>query len=211
MSAPRRDFDIRELLANNRAWAETRVAEDPGFFERLAEGQAPSILLFGCSDSRKCLNTMLGTGPGELFVHRNIGNQVDPTDPNAQAVLEYAIHNLGVQHVVVKGHTRCGGMAAALAGYDQGMVGSWLRAARGLVARNARELNEIADSQERADRLSELNVLAQVENVLRSNPYRRARDSGNAPEVHGWVVELETGLIRSLDLPLDRWRREKLV
>lgn len=202
---------LDHLLANNKAWADARLAEDPDFFADLAEGQAPSILLFGCSDSRKCVNAMLGTGPGDMFVHRNIGNQVAPADTNAQAVLEYAIHRLGVGHVVIKGHTRCGGMAAAMAGYDQGMVGNWLRDARGLVARNARELNAIPDEADRADRLSELNVIAQAENVLKSNAYRRAREAGKAPEVHGWIFELETGLVRPLELPKDRWVREKLL
>lgn len=202
---------LDRLLANNRAWAAARLAEDPGFFEELASGQAPSILLFGCSDSRKCVNAILGTGPGDIFVHRNIGNQVAPADTNAQAVLEYAIHHLGVGHVVIKGHTRCGGMAAAMEGYDQGMVGNWLRAARGLVARNAQELNAIPDEGGRADRLSELNVIAQAENVLKSNAYRRARDARKAPEVHGWIFELETGLVRPLELPKDRWAREKLI
>jgi carbonic anhydrase len=202
---------LDHLLANNREWAEARLAEDPDFFEELASGQAPSVLLIGCSDSRKCINAMLGTRPGDIFVHRNIGNQVSPADTNAQAVLEFAINHLEVQHVVIKGHTRCGGMKASLAGYDQGMVGTWLRDARGLVARNARELNEIPDEGARADRLSELNVIAQAENVLKSNAYRGAREAGKAPEVHGWIFELETGLVRPLELPKDRWVKEELL
>jgi carbonic anhydrase len=202
---------LQGILENQKAWVDACLSEDPEYFHRLAEGQHPHSLFFGCSDSRMCLNSMLGTRPGELFIHRNVGNQVDTTDPNAQAVLEFAIQTLGVGDLIVAGHTRCGGMAAALAGHDQGMVGNWLRGARGLVARNAQELNAIPDPQDRADRLSEINVVAQTENVLRSHPYRRAREAGNAPEVHGWLFGLETGYIREVELPLDRWRREKFL
>ena len=205
------DSTLQGFLERHQAWVDARLAEDPQFFLKLTEGQHPAFLFFGCSDSRVAVNSMLGTRPGELFVHRNVGNQVDPTDPNAQAVMEFAIHQLGVQHLVVCGHTGCGGMAVALTGYDQGMLGNWLRHLRGLVARNSLELRAILDPQDRADRLSEINVVAQVENLLRSAAYGKARGEGRAPEVHGWVFELKSGHLRAVDLPLDRWRREKLL
>ncbi len=203
------DSTLQGFLESHQAWVDARLAENPEFFLKLAEGQHPAILFFGCSDSRMSVESMLGARPGELFIHRNVGNQVDPTDLNAQAVMEFAIHHLGVQHIVVGGHTDCGGMAAALAGYDQGMLGSWLRHLRGLAARNGPELRAIPDPQDRANRLSEINVVTQVENLLRSAAYRKAREGGQAPEVHGWLFELKTGHIRAVDLPLDRWKREK--
>ncbi len=197
---------VEELLANNRAWVQASLAEDPELFRTLAGGQRPPYLFFGCSDSRKCPNTMLGARPGELFIHRNIGNQVPLGDPNVQAVLEFAILRLQVKHVVVGGHTRCGGMAAALDGDTRGAVGAWLRPVRELAARHDGELLAIADRQQREDRLSELNVVAQAESVLRSPAYREARARGRAPEIHGWIFELGTGYIRELELPREGWR-----
>lgn len=203
------DFSI--LLKRNRAWVEAKGREDPEFFRRLAEGQSPAFLFFGCSDSRKCINSMIGTGPGELFVHRNIANQVPPDDGNVQAILEYAILTLKVRHVVVGGHTRCGGVGAALAGVDEGAVGAWLEGLRALARENARELDSIPDPVDRANRLSEINVMAQARNVLLSSPYRKAREEAFAPTVHGWIFDLATGLIREMELPEEEWRKEGLL
>jgi carbonic anhydrase len=203
--------EYRELLERNRAWVEARTAGDPDFFTNLAEGQRPPFLFFGCSDSRKCLNSMLGAGPGELFVHRNIANQVPLNDPNVQAVLEFAILNLRVRHVVVGGHTRCGGVGAALAGLSDGAVGSWISGLRELAAAHARELDGLPSPLARANRLAEINVVAQVRNVLLSAPYRKAAEEGRAPSVHGWIFDLASGLIREVELPTVEWGEEGLL
>lgn len=203
--------EYRELLERNRSWVEAKVAEDPGFFTDLAEGQRPPFLFFGCSDSRKCLNSMLGAGPGELFVHRNIANQVPLDDPNVQAVLEFAILNLRVRHVVVGGHTRCGGVGAALAGLSDGAVGAWIAGLRELAATHAGELEGLPNLLARANRLAEINVVAQVHNVLLSKPYQRAKKEGKAPSVHGWIFDLASGLIREVELPVGEWREEGLL
>jgi carbonic anhydrase len=203
--------DFNKLLSHNRAWAEGRKAEDPGYFQRLAGGQRPPFLLFGCSDSRKSLNTMLGTEPGELFVHRNVANQVPPNDPNVQAVLEFAILELKVQHVVVSGHTHCGGVGAALRGVEKGALGAWLKGLRDLARSHAGELGTLPDLPARADRLAEINVLAQLRNILVSTPYRRALEEGFAPSVHGWMFDLSTGLIRDMELPRSEWQSEGLL
>jgi carbonic anhydrase len=203
--------DFQRLLEKNRAWVAAKLAEDPEFFVKLAEGQRPPFLFFGCSDSRKCLNSMIGTGPGELFVHRNIANQVPLEDVNVQAVLEYAILNLRVRHVVVGGHTRCGGVGAALAGLEGGAVGAWLKDLRALAAAHSEELEPLPSLLDRANRLSEINVLAQVRNVLLSPAYRKAREEGVAPTVHGWMIDLASGYIREMDLPEEGWRREGLL
>ncbi len=203
--------DFRELLNRNRQWVEAKLAGDPEYFRNLAEGQRPPFLFFGCSDSRKCINSMIGVEPGELFVHRNIANQVPPQDPNVQAILEYAILTLRVRHVVVGGHSRCGGVGAALAGYDQGAVGAWLKDLRDLAAKHEEELRPLPSMLARADRLSEINVVAQLENVLRSPPYLSARAEEKAPTVHGWMFDLASGFIRELELPEEEWRREGLL
>jgi len=203
--------DFARLLERNRAWVQAKISEDPDYFTDLAQGQRPPFLFFGCSDSRKCLNSMIGSEPGELFVHRNIANQVPLHDPNVQAVLEYAILNLQVRHVVVGGHTCCGGVGAALAGLEEGAVGAWLKDLRALASEHQAELASLPNLLARADRLSEINVVTQARNVLLSDPYRRAKEEGFAPSIHGWVFDLSTGLIRELDLPLEDWERKGLL
>jgi carbonic anhydrase len=200
-----------KLLERNRDWVEARIAEDPDYFKKLAEGQQPPFLFLGCSDSRKCMNSMIGSEPGELFVHRNIANQVPLDDPNVQAVLEFAILNLKVRHVVVGGHTRCGGVGAALAGLEDGAVGRWIKNLRDLARLHEEELAELPDPLARANRLAEINVVVQLRNVLLSAPYGEAREGGFAPTVHGWMFDLSTGLIREMELPLEEWRDEGLL
>jgi carbonic anhydrase len=200
-----------ELLKRNRAWVRARLDENPDYFQALAQDQKPPFLFIGCSDSRKCINTMIGTRPGEGFIHRNIANQVHSRDENVLAVLEYALLMLQVQHVAVVGHTRCGGVAAALAGHREGAVGAWLASLRSLVAHNREELDRLPDAESRADRLAELNVVAQVENVLRSQAYHDAVERGHPPEVHGWMFDLKSGLIRELPLPRQAWRDSGLL
>jgi carbonic anhydrase len=203
--------EFQQLLDRNRAWVEKKTSEDPDFFTKLSEGQSPPFLFFGCSDSRKCLNSMIGTGPGELFIHRNIANQVPLCDANVQAVLEYAILTLRVRHVVVGGHTRCGGVGAALAGLEDGAVGAWLANLRDLAVSHGSELRALPSLLDRANRLSEINVVSQVRNVLLSGPYQKAREEEKAPSVHGWIFDLESGLIREMELPLEEWEREGLL
>lgn len=203
--------DFSKLLERNRAWVEAKGRSDPEFFRKLAQGQDPDFLFVGCSDSRKSINKMLGTEPGDLFIHRNIANQVQLTDGNVQAILEFALLNLKVRHVIIGGHTRCGGVKAALEGVEEGAVGAWLTNLRALAALHAPELAAIRDPAERADRLSEINVMAQARNVLLSGPYKEAKVAGHAPTVHGWIFELQTGLIRELELPEDEWRRDGLL
>lgn len=203
--------EIEDLFRRNRRWVEETLTEDPDFFQELARGQAPSFLVVGCSDSRKCPNIMLGTGPGDLFVHRNIANQVLPDDGSAQAILEFAILTLEVPHVVVMGHTRCGGVGAALQGLKEGSVGSWLRDLRSLADAHAPELDALPDGPERADRLAEINVVAQVRNVLLSSAYGEARERGSAPAMHGWMFDLSSGYVRELELPRETWREEGIL
>jgi carbonic anhydrase len=164
--------DFARLLERNRAWVQVKISEDPDFFTKLAQGQRPPFLFFGCSDSRKCLNSMIGSEPGELFVHRNIANQVPLHDANVQAVLEYAILSLKVRHVVVGGHTCCGGVGGALAGLEEGAVGAWLKDLRALASEHQEELEGLPNLLARAKRLSEINVVSQTRNVLLSNPFR---------------------------------------
>lgn len=188
---------IPECFAANRAWAERMRARDPLFFERLVSGQSPELLWIGCSDSRLMPTEMIGKRPGEVFVHRNIANLVVDGDVNCSAVIEYAVEVLHVRHVVVCGHYGCGGVRAAIAGHRLGDTGAWLRPLRLLDAQKRVELDRLPE-REREDRLCELNVEAQVENLCRSEAIRTAWARGQEVSVHGWIYSLSDGLLRAL-------------
>src|SRR5580700_6382735 len=152
-------------FAANRTWAREAVEHDPQFFERLEGLQSPDLLWIGCSDSRLPPNEIIGRAPGELFVHRNVANVVEHTDVNCLSVLQYAIDVLQVKHVIVVGHYGCGGVRAAMANTPLGLIDNWLRHIRDVHLQNREELNAIEDFDQRANRLAELNVEAQVANV----------------------------------------------
>ncbi len=187
------------LFENNRRWAAEMARRDPDTFRRLAGGQAPPYLWIGCSDSRVPASQVVGLGPGEVFVHRNVANLVVAEDPNGQAALRFAVEVLQVDHVIVCGHYDCGGMLAALRDGDAGLPEGWLRHLREVRRKHEGALAELASEAERHDRLCELNVLEQVERVNRTAPVRRAREEGRALEVHGWIFDPRDGLIRDLD------------
>jgi len=186
-----------ELLANNRAWAAARIAEEPGFFDRLSRQQTPAYLWVGCSDSRVPANEIVGLPPGEVFVHRNIANVVVHSDLNALSVLEYAVDALRVRHVIVTGHYGCGGVRAALEGSRIGLVDNWLRHVQD-VARVNRPLLEGLPFERQVDRLAQLNVIAQVENLCRTTIVQDAWRRGQVLSVHGWIYGLRDGLLGDL-------------
>ena len=191
---------LARLRANNRAWAESRTRADPDFFRRLCGLQAPDFLWIGCADSRVPANEIVGLAPGELFVHRNVANVVPPDDPNATAVLQYAVEVLRVEHVIVCGHYGCGGVQAALGEVLHGPVERWLTHVRDVRNAHADELARIADPDARAHRLAELNVIAQVESVTRVAAVREAWHRGQPLAVHGWIYDLRDGLLRDLEV-----------
>src|SRR4029078_6762836 len=132
---------LDHLKANNRAWAEGKVAADPGFFRRLKKQQAPKYLWIGCSDSRVPANDIVGLDPGELFVHRNVANLAPPQDANYLSVLHVAVDVLKVKHSLVVGHYGCGGVLAAVDGKRRGLVDHWLHPIRE-VAHDQRHAHE---------------------------------------------------------------------
>src|ERR1700729_1365578 len=145
---------LDELKENNRAWAARKVAADPGFFRRLEGQQAPQYLWIGCSDSRVPANEIVDLLPGELFVHRNVGNVVVHTDLNCLSVLQYAVDVLKVKHVIVCGHYGCGGVRAAHERLTLGLVDNWLRHVQDVAALHRDALQE-APLESRIDRLCE--------------------------------------------------------
>ena len=195
--------DIETLFANNRAWAAQMELDNPGFFNRLADQQSPRYLWIGCADSRVPANQITGLLPGEVFVHRNVANVVFENDLNCMAVLEFAVRVLKVRHVIVCGHYGCAGVRAARERNTEGVVDSWLSGLRELWDNHKAELAQL-DSVEANARLSELNVCHQVRAVGRTSVVRRAWEEGMALDVHGWIYGVEDGLLRDLDVRMNR-------
>jgi len=188
---------LDELLEGNRAWAAAMVDGDPAFFANLSRGQAPDYLWVGCSDSRVPANQITGLAPGEVFVHRNVANVVVHTDLNFLSVLQYAVDILRVRHVIVCGHYGCGGVTAALTRARHGLIDNWLQHVADVAERHADELAALPESQ-RVDRLCELNVIDQVENVCETTIVGDAWARGADVTVHGLVYGLDDGLLRDL-------------
>jgi carbonic anhydrase len=193
---------LDRLLQNNRAWAAERVKRDPTFFTRLEKQQAPSFLWIGCSDSRVPANEIVGLDPGELFVHRNVANVVVHTDLNCLSVLQFAVDVLKVNHVIVCGHYGCGGIRAALEKDSHGLIDNWLRHVQDVARAHDVKLGAIPDFDARVDRLCELNVIDQVQNVARTTVVQDAWRRGHAVQLHGWVYGLKDGLITDLGISL---------
>ena len=186
---------LPELFANNVAWSRGKTDADPLYFSRLVNIQRPEYLWIGCSDSRVPANEIVGLAPGEMFVHRNVANIVLTNDPNAMAVIEFAVEQLGVRHVIVTGHYRCGGVRAALEQNATGYTKQWLAPLEQLAIERKPVLDALPTFDERWAKLCELNVVAQVETLRQS-----AVLDGRSVMLHGWIYDLADGLLKDLKL-----------
>lgn len=186
------------LLEGNKKFIEGALAEDPQYFDKLANGQKPPILWIGCADSRVPANQITNTAPGEIFVHRNIANMVIHSDMNMLSVLDYAVNVLKVKHVIVTGHYGCGGVNAAMSNNQFGLIDNWLRHIKDVYRLHADELDTITDETERSNRLVELNVIENVNNLCKTSIVQNAWKNGQELAVHGWVYSLSTGLINDM-------------
>jgi carbonic anhydrase len=191
---------IDRLLLQNKAWAFERLQSDPAYFKRLSSTQKPEVLWIGCSDSRVPANEITNTGPGEIFVHRNIASLVRPGDVNAASVLEYAIGVLKVKSVVVVGHRGCGGVRAAMAGTAglPDVLVDWLGTIRDVYARHAAELDAVPETEARENALLEHVVRAQVETLRTMDVVQRAWSERQAPSLHGMVYGNHEGRLHEL-------------
>ncbi len=194
---------LHNLFANNVAWSEWRIANDPGFFTRLAKIQRPRYLWIGCSDSRVPANEIIGLDPGEVFVHRNVANLVVHSDLNCLSVLQFAVEVLKVEHVMVVGHYGCGGVHAVAAKEPTGLADNWLRHVEDVAIKHADLLERQPSPDARDARLVELNVVEQVGNVCRTTVVRQAWESAQFVEVHGLVFGLRDGILRRLGSSVD--------
>jgi carbonic anhydrase len=195
-------MELTDLLEKNRQWAEAATREKPDFFSKLCDQQSPAYLWIGCSDSRVPANTIVGLDPGELFVHRNVGNVVAPADLNCLSALQFAVDVLKVSHVIVCGHFGCGAVHAAVSNTRLGLVDVWIQHIKNVRDHHHVELAAIDDEAARADRLCELNVMAQVRNVCDTTVVRDAWSRGGKLSVHGWVYRLSDGLLHDLGVSL---------
>jgi len=195
--------DLTHLLESNRAWAAAVKAQDPEFFARLAQQQAPKYLWIGCSDSRVPANQITGLAPGEVFVHRNIANIVVHTDLNCLSVMEFAVDVLRVGHIIVCGHYGCSGVRVAMERRRVGLADNWLRHVQDVHVKYATLLHRMPRDT-RHDGLCELNVLEQALNVCQTTVVQDAWGRGQPLAVHSWVYDLGDGLLRDLGLTVDR-------
>ena len=191
---------LPRLFENNRQWAASLRASHPDFFSKLAASQTPEYLWIGCSDSRVPANEIVGLLPGDLFVHRNVGNLVIHSDFNCLSVLQYAVDLLKIKHVIVCGHYGCGGVKAAMSAQPHGLVDNWLRHIRDIYHRQQAKLDAMANETERLHRLCELNVIEQVINVGNTTIVQDAWGRGQELAIHGWIYDLADGLLRNLEV-----------
>lgn len=191
---------LGNLFANNKAWASEISRVDPDFFQRLSAQQAPQFLWIGCSDSRVPANQIVGLMPGDMFVHRNVGNLVVHTDLNCLSAIQFAVDVLGVAHIIVCGHYGCGGVQATLRNAKLGLVDNWLRHLQDVRVRHQEQLDLLPNEEQRLNRLCELNVIEQVANVSQTTIVRDAWARGKQVAVHGWVYGLQDGLLRDLGI-----------
>jgi len=187
-----------KLFLSNKAWALEKLQEDAAYFSELAKDQKPDYLWIGCSDSRVPANEIIGAAPGELFVHRNIANMVVHTDLNLLSVLEYAVTHLEVKHIILCGHTGCGGIKAALSNSNFDLLNKWLRNVKDVFYHHRGEIKLLDSEAEKVNKMVELNVIEQVNNLVKTSVVQKAWLKRKSPKIHGWIYDMETGLLNSV-------------
>lgn len=196
-------MNIAQIFTNNQQWIEEKLHIDAAYFKNLSKSQNPDILYIGCSDSRVSAEELMGVRPGEVFVHRNIANMVPNTDLSAMSVINYAVTNLKVNHIVVCGHYYCTGVKAAMQSADMGILNPWLRNIRDVYRIHKDELASINDEEEKYKRLVELNVQEQCVNVLKTSDVQKAYKERHIT-VHGWVFDIHSGKLIDLKIDFDK-------
>ncbi len=193
----------QKIFKNNQDWIVKNKTTNKDFFKHLSEGQNPDILYIGCSDSRVTAEEMTGIKPGQMFVHRNIANLVPNNDNNSASVIEYAINNLKVKHVVVCGHYFCSGVKSAMESSDLGILNPWLRNIRDVYRLHKEELNAITNETQKYKRLVELNVEEQCVNIVKMAVWQKHFITDGLPSIHGWVFDIETGKLIDLNININ--------
>lgn len=191
--------ELENLLEKNRKWASQKLAENPRFFTDQIKPQKPKYLWIGCSDSRVTPTEILGLSQGDLFVHRNIGNLVPHNDVNSLSVLQYAVHSLNIESVIVCGHYNCGAVLASMERKPLGIIDTWIQTIRDVYNKNKEEILSLPEGEPRMRRLVELNVYQQVKNICHTTIIQNAWSAGKKLAVHGWVYDISSGNLSDLD------------
>lgn len=191
---------LKHLFDRNRNWAERLKKNDPEFFSNLSQQQSPQYLWIGCSDSRVPENEIVDVLPGEIFVHRNIANMVIHTDMNCLSVIQFAVENLKVKHIIVCGHYGCGGITAALENQQHGLIDNWLRNIKDIYRLYSHKFESVKNDDAKLDLMCELNVIEQVANVCHTTFVQNAWEQGQELAVHGWIYDLHSGRLKDLDV-----------
>jgi carbonic anhydrase len=199
---------MQRLIDGFRRFRDGYFQENRGLFSALAQGgQQPKVLLIGCCDSRVDPSLIFGTQPGELFVLRNVANLIPPYSPDhghhgTSAAVEFAVRNLEVEHIVVLGHSRCGGVRALIE--DQGVDGSdfvrgWMAIARTARDRALALTLSAGQPAEAARRICEQETVALSLANLMTFPWIRERVQDGRLMLYGWWFDLENGELFRLD------------
>src|SRR5688500_9724998 len=197
-------ISYERIFENNRKWISERKATDEQFFEKLANDQYPEYLYIGCSDSRITAEDMMGAAPGEIFVHRNIGNLVVSIDLNVMSVINYAVNLLKVKHIIICGHDNCGRVQAAMRQEELGILNPWLRNIRDVYRLHRDELKGILNDHKRFDRLVELNVKEPCINVINTAAVQKQYLRAGYPVVHRWVMDIRSGKLIDLKIEFEK-------
>lgn len=190
---------IKQIFENNKKWVLKQLEMDEQYFDKLSKGQSPDFLYIGCSDSRVSAEELMGLDPGEVFVHRNIANMVPNTDLNSMSVINYAVVQLKVNHIIVCGHYGCGGVLAAMQQADLGLLNPWLRNIRDVYRLHRKTLDAITNEEEKYKKLVELNVQEQCINVIKTAEVQKANNERDL-KVYGWVFDIHTGKLIDLNI-----------
>lgn len=191
--------DIANIFANNKIWAAKTKIEDKDYFTQLGEIQKPKYLWIGCSDSRVPAESLTGLKPGELFVHRNVANLVIHTDLNCLSVVQYAVDVLNIEHIIICGHTNCGGIHAAIQEKELGLINNWLLHLRDIWFKHNHLLGKL-NNERRVEALTSINVAEQVYNLGCCSIVRRAWKNGKNLTIHGLVYDVKDGILHDQGL-----------
>jgi carbonic anhydrase len=198
--------EYKKLLLSNKAWASERLELDPSYFDNVSKPQTPLFLWIGCADSRVPAEEITNVGPGDIFVHRNVANMVVHTDINLLSVLQYAVEVLEVKHIIVCGHYNCGGVKAAMTNQDFGLINKWLRNIKEVYEKHYEDLHDIKDETARFNKLVELNVAQQIQNLAKTSIVQKAWKKRQFPHLHGWVFDIHKGEIKEvLNINAGEW------
>ncbi|WP_395376874.1 carbonic anhydrase [Marinicella sp. W31] len=190
---------ISKLLQKNKNWSAKVEGKKPGFFNEQGQREGCRYLWFGCSDARVPATQLMGLGPGDVFVHRNIANQVNHEDVSSMVVLKVAVEMQKVSDIIVCGHSKCLGVLTALQKPEDPLLGKWLQPLVDLYDRKKQQLDQFS-VEKKQEELMRLNVEQQVKQIARNAVVQKAWDDGRDLAIHGLVYHVEKGELEDLQI-----------